>query len=126
MERYINFVISVKNGYLAMRKTIEIDYKKTYLFFLNSFKKYLIIKDFEIKDNKVKVFLNYIDNMPIINDLKLISKSSLPHYYKINKIKKIILEDKKSLFFFSTNKGILIGNECIKQNIGGKLLFKLW
>lgn len=72
-----------------------------------------------LKDPKeLKIFLKYTDNRPVINSIKFISKPSRRIYYSLNQIWKI--NSNKSLFIFSTNKGLMTITDCKKIKSGGE------
>lgn len=60
-----------------------------------------------------------MDNRPVINSIKFISKPSRRIYYSLNQIWKI--DSNKSLFIFSTNKGLMTIMDCKKIKTGGEL-----
>jgi len=69
---------------------------------------------------KVKIFLKYINNSPLINDLVAISTPSNSIFLSVKQIWK--LANTKSLLILSTSAGILSGDECKRLKIGGKAL----
>ena len=68
--------------------------------------------------NKIKIFLKYKNNKPVINSIKFISKPSRRVYYSVKQIWKI--DSNKSFIIFSTNKGLKSIVECKKLKIGGE------
>ena len=126
----INFLIKLKNASLMrkekvfvksdnlMESLIKILYQEG---FVQSFK---LIKKKGFYSEGAKVFLvvfRYFFNKPLLSGLRILSKPSHTRNMKFLDIANI--RDKKFVFFFSTNKGILTSSECKKIQIGGKLLF---
>jgi len=112
---------SIKNGQLARRNFIYNTRKKI----CESFLKILWQEGFiigykvdTINKNKLKIFLKYKKNQPVINSLKPISKPSRRIYYSIKQIWKI--DSSKSFIIFSTNKGLKSILDCKKLRIGGE------
>jgi small subunit ribosomal protein S8 len=67
---------------------------------------------------KLKIFLKYNHNRPVINSIKFVSRPGRRIYYSINQIWKI--DSNKSFLIFSTNKGLKSITECKKIKIGGE------
>ena len=64
--------------------------------------------------------LNVVNNIPMIYDIKLISKSGRKVYCKVSELKKI-----KGIYFnllVSTANGIMDFKECIENNISGEVV----
>ena len=70
--------------------------------------------------NFIKIFLKYKDKIPLITNLKLISKPNLKLYCTVKDLWKINCNS--GLIVSSTNKGLLSINSCRKLNIGGELV----
>jgi len=69
---------------------------------------------------KIKIFLKYINNSPLIHDLVAISTPSNSVFLSVKQIWK--LANTKGLLILSTSVGILSDDECKRLNIGGKVL----
>jgi len=89
--------------------------------FLQSFK--LIKKEdsYSEENRFLLVVLRYFFNKPLLSSLRILSKPSHTRKMKFLDIGNI--RDKKFVFFFSTDRGILTSLECKKKQIGGKILF---
>ena len=120
MANLCNLVSNIKNNQLV--KTPVIIFQNNLIFekFLKIFWDIGLIIGYKIiKDNKLKIFLKYKKNKPVIHSVKIISKSNNKVYYSTKQLWKINYD--QSLYIFSTNKGLKSLLECKKQNIGGKL-----
>lgn len=78
------------------------------------------ILGYKIINRKIKVFLKYLHNKPLINFVKYIPKVTKEVYFCNKKIWKIT--NKSSVFIFSTNTGLQSLKDCKKNNVGGKLI----
>jgi len=112
---------NIKNGQIAKRNYIYQTRKKI----CESFLKILWDEGFILgyivdngSPNKLKIFLKYINNRPVINNIKTVSKPSRRIYYSIKQIWKI--DSSKSFIVFSTNKGLKSIVDCKKLKIGGE------
>jgi small subunit ribosomal protein S8 len=112
---------NIKNGQIANRSFIYQEKKN----FCEAILKILwtegYILGYEKKNNKFKIYLKYIENRPVINNLNSISKPGKRIYFSIKQIWK--LDSSKYFIIFSTNKGLKTILECKKLKIGGEPLF---
>ena len=78
------------------------------------------------KKNKfVEITLLYSDDgKPVISDLKKISRESKRFYIGVSKIKPV--RNGYGRAIMSTPMGVMTGEEAIKANVGGELLFQVW
>jgi small subunit ribosomal protein S8 len=109
---------NIKNGQLAKRSFIFQERKKICEAFLKILWDEGFILGYTVESNKLKIYLKYNSEQPVINSIKLISKPSRRIYYSVKQIWKI--DSSKSLIIFSTNKGLKSINDCKKLKIGGE------
>jgi len=112
---------NIKNGQLSKKAFIYQKKKK----FSQNFLKILWDEGFILgyktdkKDtSKLKIFLKYKNEEPIISSIKLITKPGKRIYYSIKQIWK--LNSNKTFIIFSTNKGLKTIQDCKKLKIGGE------
>lgn len=85
-----------------------------------------LIKNYLITNKDLIIFLKYTrDNNPLIKQIKMISKPGKKVYFSKYKLMSIIYKNKCSLYFISTDLGILTGENCIKNQKGGELIFEI-
>nr|QYJ09251.1 ribosomal protein S8 [Pleurosigma sp. mgcode 4] len=122
MKNYFwNMFSNIKNGQLAKKAFIYQKRKKI----CEEFLKILWDEGFilgykvdQIDSNKLKIFLKYNNEEPVINSIKLITKPGRRVYYSINQIWK--LDSTKTFIIFSTNKGLKTIIDCKKLKLGGE------
>ena len=114
---------NIKNGQLA-KKAYVIQTRKT---INESFLDILWDEGFilgykldNFDSTKLKIYLKYYKNEPVINKFKFISKPSKRVYYSLKQIWKI--DSSKTFIIFSTNLGLKSILACKKQKIGGEPL----
>jgi len=73
---------------------------------------------------EIKVRPKYVDNAPVLTDLKRVSRPGLRHYVPASGIPKIL--GGMGISIISTSKGLMAGHHARKENIGGELLAKVW
>ena len=122
MKNYLwNMFTSIKNGQQAKRDFIYHARKKICESFLKILWDEGFIAWYSISveyPKKLKIFLKYSNNRPVINSINFVSKPGRRIYYSINQIWKI--DSSKSFIIFSTNKGLKSVTECKKVKIGGE------
>lgn len=69
---------------------------------------------------KLKIYLKYYKNEPVIYKLKSISKPSKRVYYSLKNLWKI--DSSKTYLIISTNQGLKSIINCKKQKLGGEPL----
>ena len=109
---------NIKNGQLAKREFIYQVRKKNCEPLLKILNKEGFILGYKIKSNKIKIFLKYKNQRPVINLIKIISKPGRRIYYSIRQIWKI--NSNKIFIIFSTNQGLKSITDCKKLKIGGE------
>lgn len=120
---------SLKNGWKVRKKSIVVPYSNTKIALLKIFKDKNIIGDFNVesddKGNGVKksfkIHLSYNeDNLPIIEDIKRISKPGRRIYFHYNDLKPV--RQGYGFRIISTSQGIMIDNEAKKRKLGGEII----
>ncbi len=123
-----DFLIRLKNAYLARKKEIIFPYSKV----VKSIGKILeeegyikkISEKTEEKKKQLIIELLYKSKKPVFNDVILISKPSV-HVY----VDKKNIPNTRGGFgitIISTNKGILTDKKARKENVGGKVLCQIF
>ena len=84
---------------------------------------YKIISDAS-KKNILHVDLKYNNGMPVIREIKRISKPGRRIYAKASSIPRI--QNGLGLAIVSTSKGIMTDNEARNQNIGGEIICRVF
>lgn len=124
-----DFIIRIKNAVMANRKTVELPYSKL----CKAVGQVLVKEKFltQIKEEeldgkkKLVAHIAYDKRMPAFTDVRLISKPSLRVYSKASDQSKLRGRGIGKIIV-STSKGIMTGQDAVKQGIGGELLFKVW
>jgi len=124
---YIDLLIRIKNGCMVKKRELDVYNSKINIQILKKLKALKLIEDFSTvreKPKKITVLLKYENGLPVITDIKIISKPGKRAYIKkshLSLFKKTI-----SVVFLSTSKGIMTNKEAESKNIGGELLFEIW
>lgn len=124
MVQLSNFINKIKIGYSCRSVSIEILLNNGNLKILHYFFKKGWIRHYLIKENKIIVYLRYIQNKPLFNKIKMISTKGCRRYVSkegLQYYRRLI--GRSSLVLLSTSKGLLTLKEAEDLNIGGELFF---
>lgn len=123
----IDMIIRIKNGYMARKETVEVNFSKLNREILKKMKELGLIKDFKEEGEKIKkiiVYLNYIDKSPAFSEVKIFSRPGRRWYTSYKKITPVL--GGLGVAFISTSKGLLTDKEARRLKVGGELLFSVW
>lgn len=119
-----DFLIRLKNAYMAHRNETNVPYAKTVLAVGKILAEEGYIK--EIKDTEVDgrkallAKLSYTNRMPSLLDVEIISKPSFRVYVTSSETKKLLRN--MGTHIISTNEGIVSARTAAKKNLGGELI----
>jgi small subunit ribosomal protein S8 len=122
-----DFIIQIKNGYMARRESISMPYSRFNESLLMKLKKLQYIDGYSIDGEIVKrvtVYLKYEEEVPALTDVKLFSTPGRRWYLSYSDIKPVLGGLGKAIV--STPKGLLTGAEAQREKVGGELLFHIW
>lgn len=122
-----DLLIRIKNGYMARKSLVEAPWSKI----LEETARVLVacgyLKGVKVTEDKFKTLtlsLKYKDGKPALNNVKRVSKPGVRRYIKAGEIKPVI--NGLGIAIISTSKGLMIGQEARKQNLGGEILAEIW
>jgi ribosomal protein S8 len=118
----IILLIKLKNASALNRNFIVTPQNTFVVSILKLMYKTGLIQGYTIADTKIKIFLRNIFNQSLTKNLKIISTPTMKTYVTYQELCKI-KDNNNTVFFFSTNKGLLTLTECKKYRTGGTLLF---
>ena len=119
----------IRNAIMARHDSVLIPVSKTKLSIAKILKDEGFITDYTVLrgtgvQRVIKVTLRYIDNQPAIVGLERVSKPGLRVYVKRQEIPRIY--GGLGIAILSTSKGIMVGLDSWRRNIGGELLCYIW
>lgn len=123
-----DFLIRIKNGYMAHKKEVELPYSKQAL----NIGKILVkneylksVKEVDL-DGKKRIFavLSYTDHKGAIENVEIISKPSVHHYVPKRKI--TATRGGFGISLISTSKGIMTDKEARKAGVGGEVICRIY
>ena len=124
---FIDFIIRIKNGYMAGKRQITVRYSKMNEELLKKLKSLGYIGEYTVEgDVKKHIIVNllYTDEVPAVTNVKIYSKPGGRHYVSYKELKVVLGGFGYSLL--STPKGIITNSEAKENKVGGELLFAIW
>lgn len=129
MNTVIDFIIRIKNSAKAKRKEVELPFSnitKEIGNVLVSEKILDEIKEVEVDGKKSLVGrIKYLNRIPVLTEVKIVSRPSLRVYTKSNEINDYQKRGKHTLII-STSEGVMTGKKAQEKKLGGELLFEVW
>lgn len=123
----IDFLIRIKNGYRAGRKTITAPASNFCISMADLLKKYGYLADYSVTGDVKRVMtlnLAYNDNQPIFTDLVVFSKPGRRIYEKKSSLP--WGKTPKSLIIVSTSTGVMSQKEAKVKGLGGEIIAEIW
>lgn len=123
----IDFLIRIKNGYRAGRKTILAPASNFCISIADLLKKYGYLADYSITGDIKKVMtltLAYKNNQSVFTDLALFSKPGRRIYEKKSSLP--WGKTPKSLIIVSTSTGVMSQKEAKVKGLGGEIIAEIW
>ena len=119
----------IRNGQLRQLKTIDVPSSNFRLKILEVLKQEGFILNFfieKLENNKkiLKVDLKYYEGMPVIKEIKRVSKPGRRVYSRATSVPKI--QNGLGLAILSTSKGVMSDNQARINNVGGEILCEIF
>jgi small subunit ribosomal protein S8 len=118
----------IRNAIMARHDNVVIPLSKAKVALAKILKEEGFITDYAIMKGEthryIKVTLKYIDSQPLIMGLERVSKPGLRLYVKRGEIPRVY--GGMGIAILSTSKGIMVGKEAWRRNLGGELLCYVW
>ena len=124
-----DMISRIRNAQMRLLKNVIIPSSKFRAKILDVLKQEGYILDYKIlPDDKNKgsfsVNLKYTDGLPVIKEIKRVSKPGRRIYAKATSIPKI--QNGLGLAIVSTSKGIMTDNDARNKNIGGEIICRIF
>jgi len=124
-----DFLIRIKNGYLARKKTVSAPYSK-----IKEELAKILVREGYIKSSKLKaqsskiktliLTLKYRDKEPALTDVKRVSKPGVRIYTKKQLVPRFL--SGLGTIIISTPQGLMTSQEARKKGLGGEIICKIW
>tara|TARA_Y100000590_G_scaffold350379_1_gene402256 strand:+ start:220 stop:618 length:399 start_codon:yes stop_codon:yes gene_type:complete len=124
-----DMITRIRNAQLRLLNNVKIPSSKFRAKILDVLKKEGYISDYKVltdSNNKgsLSVDLKYYNGLPVIKEIKRISKPGRRIYARADSIPRI--QNGLGLAIVSTSKGIMTDNDARSKNIGGEIICRVF
>ena len=124
-----DMITRIRNGQMRLLSKVLIPSSKYRAKILDVLKQEGYISDYKIsgeasKKSSISIDLKYYNGLPVIKEIKRISKPGRRIYAKASSIPKI--QNGLGLAIVSTSKGIMTDNDARNKNIGGEIICRVF
>jgi len=124
-----DMIARIRNAQMRLSKNVTIPNSKFRIRILEVLKQEGYISDYKLlpdsnNKNTLSVDLKYSNGLPVIREIKIISKPGRRIYAKADSIPKI--QNGLGLAILSTSKGIMTDSEARNQNVGGEIICRIF
>lgn len=121
MRNLSHFLNKIKIGCSKKATVIEVNFNKNWPALLRILYNEGFIQNYIVLNNKIYIYLRYYQNKNSIRYIKNFLKTSNTLYIKKKNL--WLFQRYNGVLVLSTIKGYKTHNECLQQNLGGKVLF---
>lgn len=120
-----DMITCIRNSQLSKKKKVYFYYSKFKFSILDIFLKEGFIKKIKIiylnkNIKKILIYLKYYNNIPVIKEIKRISKPGLRIYKSLKNLP--ILISGLGIFIISTSKGVITDKKARSLKVGGEVI----
>ena len=124
-----DMITRIRNAQMRFLNNVKIPSSKFRVKILDVLKQEGYISDYKIlsdqkNKNNISVDLKYDNGLPVIKEIKRVSKPGRRIYAKAGSIAKI--QNGLGLAIVSTSKGIMSDNDARTKNIGGEIICRVF
>jgi len=124
-----DMITRIRNAQMRLLSKVQIPSSKFRIKILEVLKQEGYISNYKIlseskNKNNISVDLKYNNGLPVIKEIKRISKPGRRIYAKATSIPKV--QNGLGLAIVSTSKGIMTDNDARNQNIGGEIICRVF
>ncbi len=129
MDTVAEFFTRIRNAGLARHEKVDVPSSNLRVGVAKILQESGYIRTFKVaRDGKqgiMRVYLKYSDSgKPVISSIQKVSRPGRRFYVKSSEIPQV--RSGFGLCILSTNKGVMSGDQAMKQNVGGELLCQIW
>lgn len=127
-DQIADLLTRIRNAIMVGKNEVYLPSSKLKIAIVESLKKSGFISDYELIENPPRdtlhVTINEKDKAPKINEIEKVSKPGRRVYTAADEIPKV--KSGRGLVLISTSKGIMTGQEAVKNRLGGEILVRVW
>jgi small subunit ribosomal protein S8 len=118
----------IRNACRLNRQVVNVPASSVIKSIAEILKREAYIEDFKLIDDKkqgiLRIYLKYINEKPVLNNLKRISKPGLRIYVKKDKVPNVYRG--RGIALISTSQGIFTDKEARERRLGGEVIGCVW
>lgn len=118
-----DFLVRIKNAAIVSQREVVVAKTKMIKEVAQVLKKEGFLESVQEKEGKLLVKLAFQRKVPVLLDLKIVSKPGLRIYQGVQEI---LSRGKASILILSTSKGIVSSKQVKKLGIGGEVIAEIW
>lgn len=118
-----DFLITLKNAAMARNKTVKVAMSNKILALAEALKKMGFLSEVKKEKDGISLMLSYKNKLPLLQNVKLISKPGLRVYWTVDEIQ---AKKGPSTLLITSPKGIVSTREALKLRTGGEIIAELW
>lgn len=119
-----DFLTRIRNAQERRQEMVSLPSSKLLVAISEILKKEGFVLGYEVVEmkpqNELHVSLRYVNGVPVIRELKRVSKPGVRRYRGYKTIKPV--KNGLGIAIYSTPMGIITGNDAVKNKIGGEYL----
>lgn len=126
-DKVSNFSAILNQALKLKKNLICVPYTRLTLNLSSLFYKEGLIYSYKIdlKNNKISICLNQLDNSFSFSRLRRISKPSKRVYWTVSQLKNKVLKEGR-FYIISTSSGIITSNQALTKNISGEIWMEIF
>ena len=129
MDPISDMITRIRNAQMRFLNSVKIPSSKFRMKILDVLKQEGYISDYKFlsgSNNKgtLSVDLKYNNGLPVIKEIKMVSKPGRRIFARANSIPKI--QNGLGLAIVSTSKGIMTDNDARNKNVGGEIICRVF
>lgn len=124
MDNVSDALIRIKNGYQIGKQKVSLKFSKLTFAIVKLLEKEGYVAESEQRDKEIIVTLKYNQRMPVITDVKRVSKPSLRVYKGVKDLPRVL--NGLGIAIVSTPKGVMTDKQARKLKVGGEVLALVW
>lgn len=117
-------LIRIKNGYSSLKPEVSLPYSKLVLNLCLLLEEAGFVGKSTKSDREIKVSLKYQNRMPVLTDVKRVSKPGLRVYKGVKQLPRVL--NGLGIAVISTPKGLMTDKIAKKEGVGGEVMAFVW
>lgn len=117
-------LIRIKNGYSVDKVSVELKFSKLIWKLTKLLQEEGYLSEVKQKDREIIVTLKYDARVPVLTDIKRVSKPSLRVYKGFKDLPRVL--NGLGIAVISTPKGLMTDKQARKLKVGGEVLALVW